>query len=451
MIRDRKYMNEDGRPSAALLTSCINEQIKEAGRLKKLDDYYHGKHDILKRRFSDASLPNNRIVSNHAKYITDVITGYLHGAPVQYTGGNERLEEILTMQDEDSHNSELAKDISVFGKAYELLYMSNDAVPVPKFCRVDVLNAFVCYDNTLESAPMFGTFYNEITSLDGTVEGYNVTVYTDTERIVYFTRQIGGNGLFEVVDEAPHYFGKVPMIEYVNNADRKGDFEEVITLIDAYNKLQSDRVNDKEQLVDCLLAVSGVSFGDDMGEMSATAKALKELKILELPEGGSAQWLTKGLSEADTEILKQAIKDDIHEFSKVPCMTDANFAANSSGVAMRYKLFSLEQLGISKERYFKRGLRKRLELINNVLTITNSGIDLYKVDIVMKRTLPVDYADNADIAAKTEGLLSLETRIRRFDAEINVERELELLAAEKEEATKQQAQAFGSYNFDAAE
>ena len=57
-------------------------------------------------------------------------------------------------------------------------------------------------------------------------------------------------------------------------------------------------------------------------------------------------------------MLKKAIKDDIHEFSKVPCLTDENFVGNASGVAMKYKLLGFEGLGKTKERYFKRGLRK---------------------------------------------------------------------------------------------
>lgn len=32
-----------------------------------------------------------------------------------------------------------------------------------------------------------------------------------------------------------HYFGKMPMVEYRNNEEKQGDFEQMIPLIDAYN------------------------------------------------------------------------------------------------------------------------------------------------------------------------------------------------------------------------
>ncbi|MCA9765426.1 MAG: phage portal protein [Carnobacterium sp.] len=40
----------------------------------------------------------------------------------------------------------------------------------------------------------------------------------------------------------PQYFGGVQVIEYRNNEEKQGDFEQAIFLIDAYNALQSDRM-----------------------------------------------------------------------------------------------------------------------------------------------------------------------------------------------------------------
>ena len=80
-----------------------------------LEAYYLGKHPILNRQMTKG-LPNNRIVANHAKYITDVAVGYVMGDPVKYEG--ERIEPILDVFariDIHSHDAELAKDLSIFG------------------------------------------------------------------------------------------------------------------------------------------------------------------------------------------------------------------------------------------------------------------------------------------------------------------------------------------------
>lgn len=221
----------------------------------------------------------------------------------------------------------------------------------------------------------------------------------------------------------------------------------MLTLIDAYNILQSDRINDKAQLADALLAVIGASLGDDEGEKTTTAKLIKEMKILELDEGGDAKYLTKQLNETEVEVLKKSIKDDIHEFSKVPCLTDENFVGNSSGVAMKYKLLGFEQLGKTKERYFKQGLRKRIKLISNVEGTRAKTIDANSIDIVMKRSLPVDDELKARILQETDGSLSWETRIKEYNPEIDVDEEKKRLEEENQKKIEQQQKSFGSYDF----
>ena len=355
IIKDRDLLNEDGSISNKLLIKCIDEHKRLVDRYSKLNNYYDGEHKILSRTLTTESLPNNKIVANHAEYITDMATGYVFGAPITYSGdGADELNKIFTEIDEDSHNNELALDMSIFGVGYELLYMNDDEVPYPELAVVSPLNSFLVVDSTVKQKPMFAVTYFEKRDIEGMLKGYDVNVYTDKNITHYFFTDLTSQS--PTIDEPEeHYFSDIPLIEYKNNKRLKGDFEGVITLIDAYNLLQSDRVNDKEQVVDALLAVIGASLGDNEEEKVETAKLLKELKIIELDEGGDAKWLVKNLNETEIEVLKKALKDDIHEFSKVPCLTDENFVGNASGIAMKYKLLGFEQLGRTKERYFKQG------------------------------------------------------------------------------------------------
>ena len=54
IYKNRNLMNADGSVSVQLLARCIAEHLKELPRLKKLDDYMDGKHDILKRHMDDS-------------------------------------------------------------------------------------------------------------------------------------------------------------------------------------------------------------------------------------------------------------------------------------------------------------------------------------------------------------------------------------------------------------
>ncbi|MFQ9672122.1 MAG: phage portal protein [Clostridium paraputrificum] len=447
IIKDRDLLNEDGSISNKLLIKCIDEHKRLVDRYSKLNNYYDGEHKILSRTLTTESLPNNKIVANHAEYITDMATGYVFGAPITYSGdGADELNKIFTEIDEDSHNNELALDMSIFGVGYELLYMSDDEVPYPELAVVSPLNSFLVVDSTVKQKPIFGVTYYPKYDIEGTRKGYDVNVYTDKSITHYFFTDLS-NESPEVDEPEEHFFKDIPLVEYKNNKRLKGDFEGVITLIDAYNLLQSDRVNDKEQLVDALLAVIGANFGDNEEEIVSTAKMLKELKILELEEGGDAKWLVKNLNETETEVLKKALKDDIHEFSKVPCLTDENFVGNASGIAMKYKLLGFEQLGRTKERYFKQGLRQRLKLMSNIENIRAKNINPGNIDISMKRSLPVDDELAARIAQETEGFISWETRIKRFDGEIDIDEERKRLEEENKKKAEDQQKMFGSYDF----
>lgn len=450
IVKDRKLINDDGSIPNKLLMMCINEHIKEVNsRLQSLDDYYQGEHEILKRVFNNPNIPNNKIVCNHAEYISDMAVGYVFGVPISYSG--ERSEELnnnFTEIDEDSHNNELALDVSIFGVGNELVYMSEDETPIVELANLSPLNTFLVIDNTVKIKPIFAVHYYENYNVDNIRESYTVEVYTETHKYAYVYKELTEDSQpINVMEPEEHYFKGVPIIEYKNNKKARGDFEGVITLIDAYNKLQSDRVNDKEQLVDAFLVIVGQSLGDTKEEVTETVKYLMENKIIELDENGDAKWLVKNLNEDQVEVLKKALKDDIHEFSKVPCLTDENFVGNASGVAMKYKLLGLEQLGRTKERYFKKGLRQRLKLISNVEKVRAKLMDSNKIDITMKRSLPVDDELLARIASETEGFISWETRVKNFNPELDVDEERKRLNKENKSKIEQQQKAFGSYDF----
>lgn len=443
IIRDRALLNEDGSIPIKLMLNCIAEHRRQIDRFEKLNKYYDGEHEILNRTMSNSDLPNNKLVCNHAEYITDMATGYFIGNPVTYKGNN--IGPVLdNFKAISIHNidTELCRDISINGVGHELVYMSTDEIPIPKSTNIDPRNIFLVVDDTVEYKSMFAVHYYPKYDLSNQIVGYYVNVLTENKIFKYLFKDLASEK-YEVIKEENHFFGKIPVIEYWNKKNLKGDFEGVITLIDAYNILQSDRVNDKEQLVDALLAVIGVSFGDNEEEMTETAKLLKRMKVLELPDNGDAKWLVKQLNEAEVEVLKKSLKDDIHEFSKVPCMTDENFAAQASGVAMKYKLLGLEQLAKTKEGYYKIGLKERLQLYANIFNIKGNNVNIDDVEINMTRALPVNEVEISNMVTILDGTVSLETRLSLLPFVTDIEAEIERVNEEKEANLEQQQKAFG--------
>lgn len=207
------------------------------------------------------------------------------------------------------------------------------------------------------------------------------------------------------------------MVEYWNGEDERGDFEGVMTLIDAYDRLQSDRVNDKSQFVDALLLLYGCTMETD--ERGRTpGQQLREDKLLALPDADAhAEWLCKQLDEADTEVLKRALAQDIHKLSLVPDLSDERFGGNESGVAMRYKLLGLEQLTRIKERWFREALRQRARLFSEFLALKGGPrLDVERLRMAFTRSLPVNSLEEAQTLQALKDVLPREELQRRAEA-----------------------------------
>ena len=114
-------------------------------------------------------------------------------------------------------------------------------------------------------------------------------------------------------------------------------------------------------------------------------------------------------------------------------MSDENFSANASGVAMAYKHFGLDQVVVNKERRFKTGVYKRLELICNFLN-TKLGTDKYdyrEIKLNFTRNKPVNEKENAEIANILKGLVSDQTAISYLTMVEDVTDEMERIENEK--------------------
>ncbi|MFR4992778.1 MAG: phage portal protein, partial [Turicibacter sp.] len=218
IIKDRDLLNEDGSVPVELLVKCFENHNRMKMRYEKMHRYYDGEHDILHRTLSSDLLPNNKLICNHAEYISDMAVGYVFGTPISYTGDEsiEQLNDIFIDIDEDSHNNELALDCSICGVGYELIYMNNEEVPYPELAVLNPMSTFLVCDDTVNQKPMFGVAYSPKFDINDTLKGYEVNVYTDKEIYRYLFSDLQDRNPREI-DLDEHYFGEVPIIEYQNN------------------------------------------------------------------------------------------------------------------------------------------------------------------------------------------------------------------------------------------
>ncbi len=382
MIRIAADRIQDGIPDFTTVEEAVRAFEMGAGRLARLWRYYEGKHAILSRTRL-TGLPNSRICHAYPRYIAQVSASYLLGEPVQVDGpepGAGALRALLLKASADSVDVELALSQAIFGRAVSLCY--EDRAAQAFVCSLNPQNAFVVYDDTVAENPLFGVYFQE------SMGNKAYTVYTDRHVITYDKSRRA--------QTQPHPFLSLPMVEYKNGADAHGDFEDVLALIDAYNLLQADRMNDRQQFSDALLVLTGVmGIGSDT-EGSAMER-LRQEKTLALPDSDAkAEWLVKTPQEQDVDILRKALSQDIHKFSLTPDFSDERFAGNASGIAIKYKLFNFDNRIKLKERYFVTGLRERARAFCGWLyTRQRLALDADELRFKLSRRLPVNELERA--------------------------------------------------------
>ena len=433
-------------------TKAVNKLISKHAELRetleKLVDYYEGQQEILSRTRAD-NAPNATPVCNHAKDISDTAAGYFMGTPITYGKAGDEIQPLLDMLDAasvDDADQDNALMLSICGRAYEYVYAAEDEATL-RVMPVDPRYTFIVCDESIEHRELFGVYYyylnddeDENAVKDGESSG-TMYAYVYTADHVYAYKLKGGEG--ELMEDYDHFLGAVPIVEYKNNKFCIGDFEQQIGLIDAYNALMADRVNDKEQFVDAILVLYGSILGDDEKESDEALRKLRQKKLLELDEQARAEYLSRTFDEGGVEILRQALKEDIYTFSHVPNLTDKNFAGNSSGVAMEYKLLGLEMLTKIKERYYRMGLRKRLAIFTNFMEIKGQHIDPIDAVPTFSRGLPKNLLELSQIIANLSGDVSKQTLISLLPFVEDPMQEIEAVKQENMEALAQQQALMG--------
>lgn len=413
-------------------------------RIDKLQKYYQNENLAIKAVEKDSSVPNNKIMHPFAKYITDTQTSYFMGKPVAYSAEADadqrmfdKIIKIFEYNDEQSENYLIAKDMSICGRGYELLYYDEDGMQ--RFCRVDPIDMVLVRETSIENNIVAAIRTYKYVLYDGDVVQY-VEVY-DKDTVRYYEKPDGGE--MRLVDQVTHYWQDVPVVVYENNEESMGDFEAVLSLIDAYDKTQSNTANDMEQFTDAYLVLVGM-----LGTQPEDIERMKRDKIILLDQDSLASWLIKNVNDAWVENYKNRLQNDIHKFSNTPDMSDENFGNNSSGVSLRYKLLGMENVRATKERYFKKGLQKRIELLMNSINLKSSNFaDVPDIKMTFNNVLPQNLLESAQIVQILSQYVSEETLLSILPIVEDPSAEIEKKQKEDEEKQKASYESITGMNY----
>ena len=433
------YLNKESELSVELLQKMINKFTTEVQpKLEKNKNYYDGVQAILRKSYSDASKPCSRTVINYCKNIADSYCGYLATPGYISYKSSEDIEEvmdILRYNDYQAEDADLLLDALVYGVAYELMF--NDKYGKTRFRLINPTQCFAVFDDSLTGDLTHFVRMYKASDWDDS-DTYNVDVYSDY--LVKHYTMTGINGYLTYKGEEFHYFSQCPANVFIL-PDEKSIFDCIIGLQDAANELVSNEIDDYSAFCDAYLTLIGADLDED------DVANMKQNRVLVLPEGAAAQWLTKNANDAQVENILKRIHDSIYRIAACPDFSSEAFVGGvASGIAIQYRLTGMETRAGKIEAAMKKALQRRVEIITGIAAL-KLGEEVFRdVEIDFKRNIPEDVTSTIALINTLKGTVSDATLIGQLPFITDVNAELE--AVQKQKADNMSLYGFGSLEED---
>lgn len=406
--------------------------VHESNRqeIRFLLNYEKGIQPIIEREKDVRPEINIKLSENNAAKIVDFKIGYEFGSPVTYVQRAKEqipesseyeddkkisyLNQMLYEENKSSKDIELARFFKICGVGYRLIRPKKDVEDTSVFdiAVLNPLTTFVVRSNDIYRKVVMSCTYS-IKDNGETLYG----CYTDDSyyEILNTVKIVNGEPSKNKEDskwEIKNGYGKGvkiipainPIVEYVNDYDRMGCFEKVISILDRINEINSDRANDIAQHVQSFLWLNNCEL-----EEGDTIKP-GGLIMTKSPNNGvqaNIKYLNDVLNQTEVQTYVDYLQEQAMQISGCPTKTDTGGGSTGSAMNLSTGYQTAESLAKASETIFERSERKSikimLKIIENSDDVDESLKGLKIGDILVKFSRNKTY----DLATKCNALSTL--------------------------------------------
>lgn len=363
--------------------NAYSVHLKNRAELWYLYNYFRGKQDIRCKEKQVRPEINNKVVVNRANEIVVFKSAYFLDEPIQYisNGGEKAISEkvkqfndFMLAEDKVSLDKEIVDWMHIGGVGIRMVTSDEDpkenGSPLAIY-SLDPRESFVIYYSGIGHKPMAGVIQQK------NDDGKPIQcVWTEK-----FYCEINGDNVENV---KPRTIPYVPIIEYENNNARMGAFEVVISLLNAINNLESNRVDDIEQFVQSILVFENCEIDKEK------AKALRKelgLMIKSDPTNPAKVYRIDGQLDQGGA---QTVVDDLYDAVLTICgMPNRNGGSSTSDTGratiMRDGWQAAESRAEDTEKMFNKSERQFLKIALYICRETGA-LDLNVSDIKIEHT-----------------------------------------------------------------
>lgn len=376
---------------ASILQNAYVIHQTNVADIEYLFAYYKGIQPILLRQKKIRPEINNKIVENHANSIVQFKTGYLLEKPIQYVARKDEvdnesliaLNDYMEIENKESKDKTIANHQAICGTAYRLV------LPNDKFSKFDdespfnistifPTSAFVVYSSDIGNKPLLG-----VVILKKKVNEQDIIVLQAFTENKYYEFDYTN---LVLLDSEEHSKGYIPLIEYPYNDERIGAFELVIPLLDAINKVQSNRVDGVEQFIQALLVFKNIDINKEQ------LTELIEMGAIKIADNGEIEanvnYLTQELNQSQVQTLKDDMLDIVYRIVGMPNRMATGSGDTGTAVIMRNGWSEAEARTQDVELMFKGSEKQFLKIVlryTRILTLGKNKLRLSDLEIKFTR------------------------------------------------------------------
>lgn len=401
---------------------------------------------IFSRKIKDSQKDkaNNKInVDKAGKVIKDKL-GYFAGIPYKYNVLNDNQAEIdflnifLKTNGYKTKDSDLVTKMSSCGYAGRMYYISED-INIPRFMNLLPWEFEVFRDMSTEEIESAMIIYPlEFVETINRKHIRRKIEWYDKNNVYFFLETGDGSCKWapdtetEPTPQKPHFFKYVPVVEFLNNHERKADFEDGNCIIDAINISLSDWLNENEDF-----RYSYLKTNTNID--SETIIKAKQNGVFQLPPSGDGDeqiyldWLIKNVNPEIFEKLIERLNKTFESITGFPDLTDdSKFGGSLSGIAIKMKFLPLEFVCAITEKYLDSGLMEQFKIISSY--VRGVTLDHLNIQIEYPRNIPVNELELVQECVQSKGIVSDKTLLKNHPFVTDIDEELKEVQKQKEEA-----------------
>lgn len=349
--------------------------------------YYKGDQPILYREKLVRPEVNNKVVENHALETVKFKAGQIYGEPIQYVCKKKKasketnaqvdlLNDYLDEANADARNIQLGIYQSAVGTAYKAIlredeWTENGDLPPFRIFIPSPQDVYIVY-SSITGKPML--------SVQILKDEDNQQYYQCYSSRQYFKIQNGA-----VTEYGINGFGGIPIVEYPNNHDRLSDIEIAITMYDAINKYQSDRLNGVEQFVQALMKFKNCEI--DEAEFVKMVK-LGAVSVKDVGNGtqSDVDLMTAELNQSESQVAKDDIYNNMLIVEAMPNRQSNTGGDTGNAVYLRNGWDFAERDAKLVEAFTKEAEKASARIILNIIRKTSMDVNISTRDFDVKIT-----------------------------------------------------------------